>query len=237
MEKYCPKCRSIIKDPYTSNIHNYAKYWRDNQCYICNTKLIDRNLIIEQSPTEVYNHKMEGRKYLKYVGIIIFVFIVSVFLINFVAKKVVSNQAGNLRSDQYEDKSRNQYEYNKPYNLFLTINEIKEKAISISYEELYRYNESYIHQIIYIKGKIVQTFQSYGNTTGFRIATKRDYYDYYDNIIYVDYDSSTRLMENDYVEVWSEVIGLITYTTVLGSELTIPHLYSLHSNLLNTNNY
>ena len=43
MEKYCPNCRSIIKDPGTSDMFRYAKFWRDNKCYICESTLIIKN--------------------------------------------------------------------------------------------------------------------------------------------------------------------------------------------------
>ena len=176
---------------------------------------------------------MEEKKSLKYVGIIFFILLALVLIGKFGSKKEELNQNENPNSHQYEDENTNQYDYSKPLNLSLSVQEIKRQAILISYEELYRYNESYLHKIIHIKGQIVQTFQTSGYTTGFRIATKGGYYGYYDNIIYVDYDEYTRLMDNDYIEVWGEVMGLLTYTTVMGSELTIPHLYSLHSVLLN----
>ena len=40
MEKYCPNCRTLISDPGTSDMLRYAKFWRDNKCYICDTALI-----------------------------------------------------------------------------------------------------------------------------------------------------------------------------------------------------
>lgn len=40
MEKYCPSCRTLISDPGTSDMLKYAKFWRDNKCYICDTALI-----------------------------------------------------------------------------------------------------------------------------------------------------------------------------------------------------
>lgn len=240
MEKYCPNCRTIIKAPPTNDMYAYAKYWRDNKCYICNTKLIERKLNIEQTPIQqipTQEPKMEEEKSSKNIGIIILAFVILFYLIKYVTNKEVSNQNESQGTYQFKGDNSNQFDYNKPINLSLSIKEIKKRAISIPYEKLYRYNESYLHKVIYIKGQIVQTFQSGGYTTGFRIATKKDYYWYYDNIIYVDYDGSTRLMENDYIEVWGEVMGLFTYTTIVGSELTIPRLYSLHCVLLNKNRY
>jgi uncharacterized protein (TIGR02145 family) len=119
----------------------------------------------------------------------------------------------------------------KPKNLKLTTTEIREKAFVVPYPELYANNESYVHQIIYIKGKVVQTFLSYGSNIGFSIETERNGLTGYFDEIYVDYNGSPILTKNDYIEMWGEVMGLITYKNVLGKEFTSPHLYSLHIKL------
>lgn len=38
-DKWCSHCRRRIPDPGTSDLHKYAKYWRDNRCYYCDSEL------------------------------------------------------------------------------------------------------------------------------------------------------------------------------------------------------
>ena len=37
MRKWCPNCRRLVDDPGTYEVTKYAKFWRDNKCYNCNT--------------------------------------------------------------------------------------------------------------------------------------------------------------------------------------------------------
>ena len=43
MEKWCQKCHRSIMDPGTSDMTKYAKFWRDNRCYYCNSLLINKS--------------------------------------------------------------------------------------------------------------------------------------------------------------------------------------------------
>jgi Protein of unknown function (DUF2982) len=39
MQKWCPTCKKVVEDPGELEISKYAKFWRDNRCYSCNTIL------------------------------------------------------------------------------------------------------------------------------------------------------------------------------------------------------
>jgi hypothetical protein len=95
-----------------------------------------------------------------------------------------------------------------------------------------RNNENYIGTIVYYRGGISQVQQVSGDNYVLRIATKEsEYLGYMDDVIWVNYQG-TRLLEDDIVDVWGKVIGLKSYTAVLGNEITIPDLNSLHLELV-----
>ena len=51
MEKYCQRCRKNIYNPGTREMTKYAKFWRDNRCYYCNTLLqIKKEDKVEEAP-------------------------------------------------------------------------------------------------------------------------------------------------------------------------------------------
>lgn len=111
----------------------------------------------------------------------------------------------------------------------LSIEQIKSNAQKVSYDDLFRYNERYVGDIVYYRGKIIQSQNPWGDSYVLRIATKKmDYFDtYIEDILWVDY-SGTRFLEGDIIDLWGRVEGLSSYQAVLGNEITIPHVKSLH---------
>jgi len=111
----------------------------------------------------------------------------------------------------------------------MSIDEIKSVAIKVPYEDLFRYNEQYIGKIIYFRGQTVQVVSGTGqNNYILRIATKENVYtSWYEDVIWVNYEGP-RVLEKDMVDVWGRVKGLRSYTAVLGVEMTIPEVDSLH---------
>jgi DNA-directed RNA polymerase subunit RPC12/RpoP len=111
----------------------------------------------------------------------------------------------------------------------LSIADIKSQAQIIPYTSLMRNPDTYKGSIVYFRGKILQVQQKSNNNYILRIATKEDsYLGYYDNVIYVDYYSSNRVLEDDVVDIWGKFVGLKTYQAVLGNDITIPEVNALH---------
>lgn len=110
-----------------------------------------------------------------------------------------------------------------------SLEEIKNSAMKVSYDDLFRLNENYLGDIVYYRGEILQSQNIKGETYIFRIATKKSEYldSYLDDVIYVHYTGS-RLLVGDIVDVWGRVKGLKSYTTVLGSEMTIPEIEAIY---------
>jgi hypothetical protein len=100
-----------------------------------------------------------------------------------------------------------------------TPEQFKVSCIVVSYDELLRYPEKYDGERINIKGYVVQT-TNYGFL---HINMTEDGYGFSDDrtVIYPPEDSP-RIIEDDIINVWGFGGGVETYTTVLGSEKTIP---------------
>ena len=101
--------------------------------------------------------------------------------------------------------------------------EAKEKQgydTGITYSQLARTPDDYLLQMVKFKGKVVQVMEGDENVQ-IRLAVGGSY----DNILYCEYDSSivsSRILEDDYITVYGISAGLITYTSTLGSSITIP---------------
>lgn len=112
-----------------------------------------------------------------------------------------------------------------------SIDEIKQEAITIAYDELFRNNEKYIGTTIYFKGQILQIQEISTNSYILRVATKESSIgSYFEDVIFVNYKGK-RLLEGDIIELWGKVKGLKSYTAVLGNEVTIPEVNALHVEL------
>jgi len=106
----------------------------------------------------------------------------------------------------------------------LTPDEIKSQAVQVSYDELFRNIEDYVGDIVYFKGQVIQVL---GESDYFdlRVAvTDKGFY--WDDPVYVSYQGK-RLLEGDIIKLWASVDGLITYTAVMGNQVTIPKLTAL----------
>lgn len=104
---------------------------------------------------------------------------------------------------------------------------VEAKARTLTYEQLFRYNEKYIGEYVVLKGKVVQLID---DGKAFRLATRYDsvLQTYWEDDVYVSGYSGERLMEDDIVRVYGQVKGLFSYITVLGAKRTIPWVVALY---------
>ncbi len=65
-----------------------------------------------------------------------------------------------------------------------------------------------------------------------RIAITRGSYDIWTDIIYSEYQGEFRPLEDDIIQFWGTVVGRKTYTTVMGSSITLPEVDILTMQLL-----
>lgn len=114
-----------------------------------------------------------------------------------------------------------------------SLQDVKNNSLSVSYDDLMRYNEQYKGKIVHYTGQVRQVTEDKNGDYLLRIATKKSSWgdSYYDNVILVGYKGD-RLLEDDLVEVYGNSIGLITYEAVMGNSITIPAVSSLYIELV-----
>lgn len=93
----------------------------------------------------------------------------------------------------------------------------------ISYDEFARNADNLIQKYYTFTGQILQAMDG-RYRLGVRVGNDFSY----DDQIYLDYTPPAgegRVLEDDIVQVWGTCMGLYTYTTTSGAEITVPRLY------------
>jgi len=106
----------------------------------------------------------------------------------------------------------------------------KSEAVSVSYEDLMRYSETYENKLVCFKGGIIQVVSDIPNIE-LRVATKPTaWIGYLEEIIYVSANDyfGERLLEDDIIEFCGISKGVVSYEAVLGNKITIPHIETNH---------
>jgi hypothetical protein len=111
----------------------------------------------------------------------------------------------------------------------------KAQAVTIPYDDLFRYNEQHVGKTVRYVGKVLQVQEKEclifcdEDDKGYalRVAVTKGSYGLWDDPIWVDYNGTERFLEDDIVTVWGVVEGLQKYTAVLGNQVTIPKLKAL----------
>lgn len=95
-----------------------------------------------------------------------------------------------------------------------------------SYEELARFPEKYIGEQIEVSGRVLQTTVVWGDNVVLLDIGQG-------NLIYINYTGKQHrdpeILPNDDIIFYGECSGTKTYTTVLGSNSTIPYIVALYS--------
>lgn len=89
---------------------------------------------------------------------------------------------------------------------------------TVSYEQLNRGGDSLIRQYFTFTGKILQAMDG-----SYRLGVG----DRFKDVIYLEYElpaGAERLLEDDFVTVWGQSLGLYTYTSVSDKSITVPRL-------------
>lgn len=98
--------------------------------------------------------------------------------------------------------------------------EAKGYNTGITYEQLSRYPDDYKGKKVKFSGSVLQILEG-TSSNSIRMSTNGAY----DDVILASYSKSMvngRLLEGDEVVIYGKYAGLYTYTTVMGSSLTVP---------------
>lgn len=138
----------------------------------------------------------------------------------------------NNISDKYYDNYKENWK-SRIENIKISIEqnkvtEYKKSCKNLTYTEISRSPDTYKGERVHFTGEIVQVMESY-TTVSLRvnITKKGRYSTYYTDTIYVVYsqnDSNNRFLEDDIIDIYGEMNGLYSYTSVMGATITLPRV-------------
>ena len=103
-----------------------------------------------------------------------------------------------------------------------SVEDYKASCNNYSYEELARNPDSYKGKKITLHGEVIQVMED-----GKRVSLRVNMNSNYNQTVYITYTLKSgegRILEDDILEIYGTFEGLFTYETVLGAELSIPHV-------------
>lgn len=109
--------------------------------------------------------------------------------------------------------------------------EYRSECQDISYSEIARDSNGLAGQYFTFTGKIIQVMDG-----TYRMNVTVDEWGIYNDTILFIYDTGDgdRILEDDIVTIWGQSLGLYTYTSVLGSEITVPAIDAKYISINNT---
>lgn len=99
------------------------------------------------------------------------------------------------------------------------------KPKHIAYKELARNPDAYNGTNVIFTGQVIQVQES-GNTVNLRVNVTKNTYGYEDTVL-IQYDKSIvsgRVLDDDIITFSGMSMGLLTYKTVMGADMTIPQI-------------
>lgn len=91
----------------------------------------------------------------------------------------------------------------------------------ITYEQIARTPDDYYFEKVKFSGKVVQVMEGEDTTNQLRVAIN----DNYDTVMLVEYEKDildSRVLEDDYINIYGFSMGVITYESTMGGNITIP---------------
>lgn len=101
---------------------------------------------------------------------------------------------------------------------------IAKTYLNLDFKAISRNPDSYTGKNYVFTGKVLQVMESdslLGTSVSLRVATRGNY----DDVVYVSYtrkEGESLILEDDRVTIHGESTGLFTYTSVLGSKISLP---------------
>ena len=113
----------------------------------------------------------------------------------------------------------------------LSDKEIKDNAINlnqIGYENLHRYNEDHIGKIVFFSGEVIQVRHISSDSYVLRVDVNPERFE--TSALYVNY-VGPRILEDDNVTIYGEVVGIKDYKSISGAQVSIPEINALILNM------
>ena len=108
-----------------------------------------------------------------------------------------------------------------------TIDDYKQNAVNVGYEDLLRNPGDYEGTDIMFKAQIMQVMEAeiYDLNVQYLVKVTQGEYGFWEDIVYVDYtrkEGESRLLEDDIITIYGVYKGLYSYETVNGASNTVP---------------
>ena len=103
----------------------------------------------------------------------------------------------------------------------------------ITFDNISRNPKDYEGKLVYFTGEVVQLMEG-DDENQIRLAVDGDY----DKMILIGYDpeiTTSRILEDDNIEIYGTSVGIFQYESVLGQTISIPAVYVDKINLINGN--
>ena len=113
----------------------------------------------------------------------------------------------------------------------LSDKEIKDNAINlnqIGYENLHRYNEDHVGKIVFFSGEVIQVRHISSDSYVLRVDVNPERFE--TSALYVNY-VGPRILEDDNVTIYGEVVGIKDYKSISGAQVSIPEINALILNM------
>lgn len=137
-----------------------------------------------------------------------------------------NNQSKNIEYAKSLEKSQKQAEADK------ILNEKKNyisKCETKNYQDIMRNPNGYKKQYITVTGKVIQITSGWFNSVTIRLNDSSN------NTWYVSYkyasDTETKILDGDNISVYGQSTGTTSYTTIFGSQVTIPSIDAKYINI------
>ena len=99
----------------------------------------------------------------------------------------------------------------------------------LSYSDIARDPQKYKGTYATFSGKVQQVEED-GEHIILLVALTRGEWDIWSNVIYVNYTrkdkNESRILEDDIITMYGKMNGIKSYTTVLGAQAQVPHLFA-----------
>ncbi len=145
------------------------------------------------------------------------IFLLVVIIIVVIAMIATGGSTPKL-SKQYESMSESQ---------------IRENSITVNYEDVARNPSDYKGKLVSFQGKVIQVID--GSTVVLRINQDKADSSYSSDTWYVVYKmpaGSSRILENDKLQVFGECTGTTSYRSAIGASITIPSMIMLYYDIV-----
>lgn len=137
-------------------------------------------------------------------------------------EKAAEEQAAKEREEKEraEEEAREKKEAEEQAKLEAEKKDPATYRTDVSYENIARNPDDYLLEKLSFSGEIIQVIEG-DDSSQYRLAVNGDY----NNVIFIEIEKellSTRILEDDYVTIYGNSIGTISYDSTNGGKITVP---------------